>query len=82
MSYPLLKMRADMNTNELKTQMEMPLETRALRIRRRTKKPSRRAGWWFGQMRRVVDHAIDWTPKPTPRAHQVYLSLDRQTQQW
>jgi hypothetical protein len=71
-----------MKTNELKEQMELGLETRALRLRRRAKKPTRRAGWWFGQMRRVVDRAIDWSPRPVPPANQVYLALDRQSPNW
>jgi hypothetical protein len=71
-----------MKTNGLKEQMELSLESRALRMRRRAKKPSRRARWWFSQMRTVVDRAIDWNPQPTPPAHQVYFALDQQSAKW
>jgi hypothetical protein len=35
----------------------------------------RRAQWWFAQMRRVVDHALDWRAAPAPRPEQTYLYL-------
>ena len=62
--------------------MELTLETRAYYRNRRSKKPTRRAGWWFSQMRRAVDRAMDWSPKPVAPAHQVYFSLDRQSPNW
>ena len=34
-----------------------------------------RARWWFGQMRRVVDQAIDWAPAPVVRSEQSNLPL-------
>ena len=34
-----------------------------------------RAQWWFTQMRRVVDLAMEWKPAPTARPEQVYLTL-------
>jgi len=66
-----------MKTEEMKNQMELNIVTRANFRNRRSKKPTRRAGWWFRQMRRVVDSAIDWTPRPMPRAHQVYFTLEQ-----
>jgi len=69
-----------MKTPELKNQMELTLEIRVHNRNRRSKKPSRRSGWWFTQMRQVVDRAMDWTPRPTPRVQQVSLFLDRQSQ--
>jgi hypothetical protein len=50
--------------------------------RSRRKAAPRRAGWWFGQMRRVVDQAIDRKPRPAARAHQVYFTLDRMSPNW
>jgi hypothetical protein len=32
-----------------------------------------RARWWFSQMRRVVDEAIEWTPAPTTHPEQPSL---------
>ncbi len=36
---------------------------------------SRRAAWWFEQMRRVVDAAFDWQAAPPPRPEQIPLRL-------
>jgi hypothetical protein len=69
-----------MKTAETKEQMELRLELRAKYRNSRGKKPARRAGWWFSQMRRAVDRAMDWTPRPIPRANQVYFSMERQTE--
>lgn len=33
------------------------------------------ARWWFDQMRRAVDQAMDWTPTPSARAEQAHLPL-------
>jgi hypothetical protein len=70
-----------MKTESLKEQMELGLETRNLN-RRRAKKPTKRAGWWFSQMRLAVNRAMDWDPRPTSHSHQVYFSLDRQSPNW
>ena len=49
-----------MKTAELKNQMELSLEIRGNFRGRRSKRPTRRAGWWFTQMRQVVDRlALD-----------------------
>jgi hypothetical protein len=71
-----------MKTAEFKNQMELRIDTRKKFRGRRRKKPARRAGWWFSQMRRVVDSAIDWTPRPTPHAHQISFTLDQQSPNW
>ncbi len=34
-----------------------------------------RARWWFGQMRLVVENAIDWKSVPPPPPEQTYLTL-------
>jgi len=39
-----------------------------------------RAAWWFGQMRRAVDSAIEWRPAPAPRPEQGTLDLTRPTE--
>ena len=36
-----------------------------------------RARWWFSQMRRVVDQAVEWTPAPAVRPEQAKLPLAR-----
>jgi hypothetical protein len=38
-----------------------------------------RATWWFHQMRRVVDSAVEW-PAPTPHPEQTTLDLRRATE--
>jgi hypothetical protein len=61
----------------MKTQMELTLgsATPAYRraVRRQRRLPS--ATWWFDQMRRAVDDAIDWQPVPPARAEQTHLLL-------
>jgi len=32
-----------------------------------------RAGWWFAQMRQIVDRAMDWSPVGEPRPEQIWL---------
>jgi hypothetical protein len=45
-------------------------------LRTSPRKParSRRAGWWFEKMRRVVDSALDWEPAPQARPEQRWLA--------
>ncbi len=33
-----------------------------------------RAKWWFAQMRRAVDKAVDWQPAPPARPEQTWLA--------
>src|SRR5688572_3272371 len=39
-----------------------------------------RASWWFQQMRRAVDSAVEWRPSPPVRPEQRTLDLRRQTE--
>jgi hypothetical protein len=57
-------------------QLEISLQATACRRRGnyRQRRVSR-ARWWFNQMRRVVDQAIDWAPAPVARSEQSKLPL-------
>jgi hypothetical protein len=60
-------------------QLEITLPTTACRrppVNYRQRRVSR-ARWWFSQMRRVVDDAIEWTPAPAGRPEQRNLPLAR-----
>jgi hypothetical protein len=49
-----------MNTN----QMELSLKAKQVRATARQKQQrQQRAQWWFAQMRRVVDTAMEWKPQ-------------------
>ncbi len=57
-------------------QMELTLNARAARASRQAlQKRRQRAQWWFAQMRRVGDAAMEWRPAPDARPEQVYLTL-------
>jgi hypothetical protein len=43
----------------------------------RRQRRTQRAQWWFRQMRRVVDRAMDWQTAPPARPEQAYLTLAR-----
>jgi len=63
------------STPEIK-QMELTLNSRGMRPGRAPRQKQRqRAQWWFGQMRRAVEAAMDWQPAPSARPEQVYLTL-------
>jgi hypothetical protein len=32
-----------------------------------------RAAWWFAQMRRIVESALDWQAAPEPRPEQAWF---------
>jgi hypothetical protein len=64
----------------LEEQMELTLASSQTVNARHTR--TRRAGWWFGQMRRAVDKALDWKPRPAPPSHQVYMALQKQDANW
>jgi len=57
-------------------QLEITLQANACR-RPGTYRQRRvsRARWWFGQMRRVVDQAIEWAPAPATHSEQSQLPL-------
>jgi hypothetical protein len=61
-----------MNANRI-DQMELGLNAKTRRLARRQRR--QRAQWWFVQMRRVVDAAMEWRPQPQARPEQVYLEL-------
>jgi hypothetical protein len=63
-----------MNTKEI-NQMELTLPAKARLGRQARQSRRQRAQWWFGQMRRVVDAAMEWSPVPAARPEQVYLTL-------
>ena len=64
-----------MNTNEVR-QMEFSLNGKSHRLARQARRQRReRAQWWFAQMRRVVDAAMEWRPETQGRPAQVYLEL-------
>jgi hypothetical protein len=52
-----------------KSQMELQLieNQKRTRFQRRVNR-SKRAQWWFEQMRRVVDEAVEWQPDFTVRS--------------
>jgi len=66
----------------LEDQMELTLGSGAQRKAAKRKASPRRAGWWFGQMRRAVDRALDWKPRPAAPAHQDYFALESNPQNW
>ena len=47
---------------------------------RRRQQLRSRAAWWFQQMRRAVDSAIEWRPTPPARPEQTSLDLRRPTE--
>jgi len=57
-------------------QLEIPFDASA-KVRRNIANTNRRkrARWWFDQMRRVVDTAMEWNTAPRARPQQVYLTL-------
>jgi hypothetical protein len=32
-----------------------------------------RANWWFGRMRNIVEHAMDWPAADQPRPEQIWM---------
>jgi hypothetical protein len=56
--------------------MELSLVSKSHRLARQARRQRReRAQWWFAQMRRVVDAAMEWRPETQGRPAQVYLGL-------
>jgi len=59
-----------------KEQMELGFNgTIACRATGTRQRRSSRSEWWFKQMRRAVDCAMDWQPSPKARPEQVHLKL-------
>jgi hypothetical protein len=70
----LAKVGGMMNANT--NQMELGLRAKQARLTARQKqRRQQRAQWWFAQMRRVVDTALEWKPSKSGREEQVCLSL-------
>jgi hypothetical protein len=60
---------------EQSQQMELSLEAKSGRRARQARRQRRqRAQWWFAQMRRVVETAMEWRPENQGRPAQVYLA--------
>jgi hypothetical protein len=67
--------KGTMNENGTR-QMEFGLNAKPHRLARQARRQRRqRAQWWFAQMRRVVESAMDWQPESQGRPAQVYLAL-------
>jgi len=69
--------------NDARSQLDLSLNGAASCERpawRRRQMLRSRAAWWFHQMRRAVDTAVEWRPAPTPRPEQTTLDLRRTTE--
>ena len=54
------KVAGNMNANQL----ELSLKSKQMRATARQKqRRQQRAQWWFAQMRKVVDTALEWKPQ-------------------
>jgi hypothetical protein len=73
-----------MNTNatiNAAQQLELELDRQGRRrSARRAPERISRAEWWFRQMRRAVNEALDWSATPPARAEQPWLLPARQPQ--
>ncbi|MEO6183860.1 MAG: hypothetical protein ABIP71_12310 [Verrucomicrobiota bacterium] len=59
-----------------KEQMELGLNGAAIcGVTKKNQSRLNRAQWWFKQMRRAVDCALDWEPSPKARHEQVHMKL-------
>lgn len=65
--------------NQCRGQLELTLASQPQPVRRRPfqRKPGRRdrARWWFREMHRVVDDAMDWAGAPLARPEQGNLTF-------
>jgi hypothetical protein len=52
---------------------QLELGFKGAAIPRRQKKINR-ARWWFAQMRRAVDNALEWQPEPPVRPEQTWFT--------
>jgi hypothetical protein len=64
-------------TNE---QLELGLDGKPIVPMRRRESRMARATWWFGQMKRLVNNAIDWEAAREPRPEQSWLGLSHRRQ--
>ena len=61
--------------NIKKQQLEIGFNSACRRPMPIRQRRATRARWWFSQMRRVVDDAIDWQPAPSLPPEQIRLPL-------
>jgi hypothetical protein len=60
----------------MNNQMELGFnKTRTCMTVKQRQRRMSRAQWWFKQMRRAVDCAIEWKPSPNARPQQVHMKL-------
>jgi len=60
-----------MNDTQLELSLGSVLRAQSPRGARRPNKHT--TGWWFQQMRQIVDRAFDWQPAPPPPPEQIWL---------
>ncbi len=63
-----------MNSNQMELGLDAKTALRGAAARRQNR--LQRAQWWFGQMRRVVNGAMDWPARSNGRPEQVYINLE------
>jgi len=66
--------------NKHDSQMELDLASQTSTVNRPPAAGPRReprAKWWFQQMHRMVDGALDWKTAPKARPQQLSMSLSR-----
>lgn len=61
-------------------QLELGLNGKLISAPARRESRMKRAQWWFGQMRQLVNSAVDWTAAPEPRAEQAWLEISHRRQ--
>lgn len=61
-----------MNKQQLEIQFDTQVQRRPFSA---SEQRRRRAQWWFGQMRTVVESAFDWRHTPPARPEQVYFTM-------
>jgi hypothetical protein len=58
--------------NQKQLELELAAAKRCPSVVRREQR-LKRANWWFGQMRQIVDRAFEWEPAPRFQAEQILL---------
>jgi hypothetical protein len=71
-AYDWAKNERSIMTNQGQLELGLDGSRRLQHVVHKRSQPSR-AQWWFGQMRRVVDRALEWQPAP-PRPEQVWFT--------
>ncbi|MFM2082971.1 MAG: hypothetical protein RL380_1662 [Verrucomicrobiota bacterium] len=62
-------------TNQLELGFNGQRTTNAVALQRQQK--LHRAKWWFAQMRRAIDNAVDWQPTPVAPPEQTWFAEAR-----